>query len=61
MGDPIVEELFVLVNDVGRQKTNVVISPTDPRLAPLKRMENMPWTDELYSDKEKEFEKYHAN
>jgi len=58
MGDPAIEELFVLIDDVGRQKTNVVIAPTDPRLAPLERVQSLPWTEELYTDIEFEFAKY---
>jgi len=61
MGDAVIEELFVLVNDVGRQNTNVVIAPTDPRIAPLKRIESLPWTDKLYTDIENEFGKYIKN
>lgn len=61
MGDSVIEELFILVNDVGSRNTNVVIAPADPRVEPLKRVKNLPWTDELYTDIENEFAKYTGN
>jgi len=58
MGDPAIEELFVLVNDVGRQNVKVIIAPTDPREAPLKRLNDISWSDELYTEIEREFSQY---
>lgn len=55
MGDAAIEELFVLVNQVGIQNIKVIISPTDPRVKPLKRIRCLPWTDELYTNIEREF------
>ncbi|MDH3699883.1 MAG: L,D-transpeptidase family protein [Alphaproteobacteria bacterium] len=50
MGDPAIEELFVLVAETGRRKTRVVIAPHDPRHRPLTAAErHLPdWTPELY-------------
>lgn len=58
MGDPAIEELFVLVNEVGSECVSVVIAPTDPRLGALHRVEHLPWTDELYAEIEHEFSRY---
>ena len=49
IGDSAIEDLFVLVADVGLEGTQVVIAPRDPRggiaLAPVPRI---PFTAELY-------------
>ncbi len=51
MGDPAIEELFVLVADVGMDKVRVIIAPHDPRersLFPIPR--GLPeWTNDLYA------------
>ena len=51
MGDDAIDELFVLVAQVGMENVKVVIAPHDPRLQPLEPgADGMPeWTDELYS------------
>jgi murein L,D-transpeptidase YafK len=36
MGDPAIEELFVMVEKVGRSNVQVIIAPHDPRQIPLK-------------------------
>ncbi len=50
IGDPAIEELFVLVADVGLDNTKVIIAPHDPRqrsIFPIPR--GLPeWTNELY-------------
>ena len=50
IGDPAIEELFVLVADVGLHNTKVIIAPHDPRqrsIFPIPR--GLPeWTNELY-------------
>lgn len=55
MGDEAIEELFVLMADVGWTRATVVISPTDPRLGPLDRVGKPHWVDELYSQIEAQF------
>ncbi len=50
MGDPAIEELFVLINKVGRSNVTVVISPTNPKLRPLTNpFPERKWVDQLYS------------
>lgn len=61
MGDRAIEELFVLVADVGRENTSVVIAPSDPRERQLDRLTTIPWSDELYAAIEQEFGKYVEN
>ncbi len=49
MGDKIIEELFVLINDVGTNNTSVIISPFDPRSKPLECKIGQPqWICDLY-------------
>jgi hypothetical protein len=50
MGDPAIEELFVLVAETGRRNARVVIAPYDPRHRPLTAAErHLPsWTPALY-------------
>lgn len=52
MGDPAIEELFVLVADVGLSRVRVLIAPVDfrsrPRWTPPAGLP--PWTGELYSE-----------
>lgn len=49
MGDMAIEQLFTLVHDVGRDNVQVIITPTDPRIAALQAPENAPaWTADLY-------------
>jgi L,D-transpeptidase-like protein len=49
MGDRAIEDLFVLVADVGMERVQVILAPRDPRgtfaLAPVP---GLPWTAELY-------------
>lgn len=50
MGDKTIEELFVLVSDVGIKNVSVVISPHDPRKNELSYDDSSQaeWVDELY-------------
>jgi hypothetical protein len=49
MGDPAIEELFVMVEKVGRSNVSVIIAPHDPRQAPLHAESTHPaWTADLY-------------
>lgn len=49
MGDKTIEEIFVLINDVGTKNTSVIISPHDPRTKPLKCETGQPkWVCDLY-------------
>jgi hypothetical protein len=52
MGDMTIEELFVLVSQVGRENVKVVIAPHDPRQRPLgPAAVGMPdWVPELYQN-----------
>lgn len=49
MGDPSIEELFVLAHDIGLDNIEVVISPRDPRYGALERPRDLPdWVDIKY-------------
>lgn len=48
MGDEVIEELFVLADDIGHQNIEVAIAPSDPRKAVLQPVDTLPWTKELY-------------
>jgi hypothetical protein len=52
MGDEAVEELFVLVSDVGKRNVTVVLSPLDFRSAipPPGLDTSYRWTPELYAE-----------
>ena len=50
MGDPAIEELFVISERVGRSNIQVIIAPTDPRKRQLLPDSSDPsWVSELYS------------
>jgi murein L,D-transpeptidase YafK len=51
MGDPAIEELFIMVEKVGRPNVSVIIAPHDPRQAPLQVESSHPaWTADLYKE-----------
>ena len=51
MGDPAIEELFLLTELVGKEKISVIISPVDPRLKTLINPHaDKQWVDALYRD-----------
>jgi len=55
MGDAAIEDLFVLVHDVGRDKVQVIIAPNDPRTQPLRPPPgSAPWVAGLYRQIEKQ-------
>lgn len=59
MGDRVIEELFVLVNDAGLPNVEVIIAPTDPRLNKLAPPQGaQPWVEDLYDMIEAGFEPY---
>ena len=60
MGDPVIEELFVLVHKIGKDNVQVLISPHDARKRSLFPItDDMPeWTHELYKMIEKEIGHY---
>jgi len=59
MGDETIEELFILVNDVGIANVNVIITPTDPRKNQLLPPHGArPWVSELYADINTAFRPY---
>lgn len=64
MGDSAIEELFLLVTEVGRKNVNIAIAPSDPRKGPMnrKRNHNAPWVDLLYTQIAEYFERFrHIN
>jgi len=60
MGDRAIEELFVLVEQVGRENVTVLIAPHDPRKRALEVTSDRhpPWTADLYRDLEAAFSRY---
>lgn len=59
MGDPAIEELFVLAERVGIDNVKVILLPHDPRDRQLHGHPSMPaWTDQLYEQLENEFQSY---
>lgn len=51
MGDPAIEELFVISERVGRSNIQVIIAPTDPRKQSLVALDSDPaWAKQLYED-----------
>jgi hypothetical protein len=52
MGDPVVEELFVLAADTGLANLRLILSPLDLRRRELARLvrHTRPWTPELYAE-----------
>lgn len=51
MGDEVIEQLFTLVADVGKQNVQVIIAPTDPRKGQLIPPDgSAAWVNELYQD-----------
>jgi hypothetical protein len=60
MGDETIEDLFVLVHDVGKSNTKVLISPTDPRTSKISTIitDGPNWLPQLYDELTKEFNKY---
>lgn len=48
MGDPAIEELFVLVADTGHENTKVIIAPCDFRLGCSSPATGLPWVPGLY-------------
>lgn len=58
MGDPAIEELYLLVQKVGTENANIIIAPTDPRRSRIQRLTHIPWTDDLYSNIETAFQQY---
>ena len=58
MGDEAIEELFVLVHDVGKSNVKVVIAPSDPRESTLDPSAQPEWVKDLYKIIESEFKDY---
>ncbi|WP_016956693.1 L,D-transpeptidase family protein [Catenovulum agarivorans] len=60
MGDPAIEELFVLVSEIGISNVKVAIVPKDPRKISILSLapNNKPWIKILYSDLTKYFQQY---
>ena len=59
MGDDAIEELFILVAEVGAAHTRVVIAPRDLRSKPLPTSD-APWVRELHSQLREELSRYVA-
>lgn len=60
MGDPAIEELFVLVYRAGRSNVSVIIAPRDLRSDPphIKDVEQPEWVHDLYKTLAKEIEPF---
>ncbi len=59
MGDPAIEELFVLAAKTGKEKIKVVIAPHDMRIAPARTPAvNRPWVPELYANIQRELKPF---
>ena len=59
MGDPAIEELFVMVEKVGRPNVSVIIAPQDPRVSPLHTNSTHPtWTVDLYKKISEAFNRF---
>ena len=59
MGDPAIEELFVMVEQVGRPNVSLIIAPQDPRVLPLQTNSTHPaWTVDLYKKITEAFSHY---
>ena len=60
IGDFAIEELFVMVNDVGRNNVRVIIAPNDLRYEypEGKRKYNPDWLPKLYANLESELNRY---
>lgn len=51
MGDPAIEELFILLADVGHENAELIVAPHDPRSGrTLTTDPELPWTRELYAE-----------
>ncbi|WP_156904905.1 L,D-transpeptidase family protein [Ferrimonas senticii] len=62
IGDPSIEELFVLSHDIGLENIEVVISPTDPRDGILERQHGVPeWVEQKYQRIEQSVAELQAN
>jgi hypothetical protein len=58
MGDDTIEELFVLVTDIGRANVKVAIAPNDPRVVDLRNDTGKEWVSSLYKEITKFFGRY---
>ncbi len=61
LGDEAIEELFVLVADVGVRRVRVLIAPVDLRareLRPDERRTDLPWLDGLYAELRRDLRRY---
>ncbi len=58
MGDSAIEELFVLVHDIGASNVEVVISPSDPRQVHLSPSPDLSWVGPLYATITDKFSRY---
>lgn len=61
MGDEAAEDLFILAAQVGKERTRIVVSPTDFRLRSRAPSHQLPvWTAELYDDLRSALKEYPA-
>jgi hypothetical protein len=61
MGDDAIEELFVLVDRVGKENVTVIISPRDLRRVPPPDLRQPKWVPELYADLHVRLKEFRAN
>jgi hypothetical protein len=61
IGDPAIEELFVLVADVGIDNVRVIVSPRDPRGgSPLEPIPTLAFTSDLYRQIERDLRPFQS-
>ncbi len=58
MGDSAIEELYVLVHDIGSSNVEVVIAPSDPRQVKLSPNPDLSWVGPLYTEITNTFSRY---
>ena len=62
MGDKTIEEIFTLVEAVGRNKVKVIIAPSDPRQHQILPNPTLPsWTKDLYRNITNEFNNFQVS
>jgi murein L,D-transpeptidase YafK len=61
MGDEAIEELFLLVDRVGKESVTVIISPRDLRRAPPPDLRQPKWVPDLYAELQVKLKEFRAN
>jgi murein L,D-transpeptidase YafK len=58
MGDPAIEELFILAHDTGLARVSVILAPWDLRALPPPKISTLPWTQGLYARLSERLKRY---